>query len=361
MIAYADDLALVVTEKTVEIVQERAVSAIRRVTETLEDIDIRVAPEKTESVLLIAPRKVTSIVLEAGERSIATSDHVKYLRAAIDRNVKMRTHIRKTAEKANKMITLLYRLRPRVGGPKASKRRTLARTVRSASLFGVLMWHLTLKFKHYSDLIAGINRRLAIMITSAYRTVPTTAVEAIAGMIPFDLLDRWSRYEGWTKVFIKSVSTWSERKFGEVDYYTTQIMTGHGIFGSYLKRIKKQANNCWFCGEQETPEHTLFRRARFEMTRIQAELTCQKLNLNYSEHRGVMVENEACWDAIRGMFTEIMKIKVEEEGDPKYPSVNTRHTCYQQKCDTIRRKQAELITSKDILTSSVHSTLEELV
>ncbi|XP_048523799.1 uncharacterized protein LOC125504981 [Dendroctonus ponderosae] len=102
----------------------------------------------------------------------------------------MRTHIRKTAEKANKMITLLYRLMPRVGGPKASKRRALAGTVISAALYGAPMWHQTLKYQHYSNLMTGINRKLAIMITSAYKTVPTIAIEAIAGTIPLDLLVR---------------------------------------------------------------------------------------------------------------------------------------------------------------------------
>ncbi|ERL83462.1 hypothetical protein D910_00454 [Dendroctonus ponderosae] len=189
-VAYADDLALVVTGKTPDMVKTRATQAIQRVSETLRGMGIKVAPEKTESVLLTAPRKIPGIVLDTGERSIATSDSVRYLGVMLDRNVKMKAHIRRTVEKANKMITLLYRLMPRVGGPKASKRRALAGTVISAALYGAPMWHQTLKYQHYSNLMTGINRKLATMITSAYKTVPTIAIEAIAGTIPLDLLVR---------------------------------------------------------------------------------------------------------------------------------------------------------------------------
>ncbi|ERL87292.1 hypothetical protein D910_04687 [Dendroctonus ponderosae] len=139
IIAYADDLALVITGKNVDIFQERAVSVIRRVTGTLQDMGIRVAPEKTEFVLLTAPRKVTSIVLEAGDRSIATSDY------------------------------------------------------------------------HYSDLMVH-ERAESEPSGSEHKT---NAREGT--MRPWQ--DRWSRYDGWTKVVIKSVSTSSDRKFGEVDHY----------------------------------------------------------------------------------------------------------------------------------------------
>ncbi|ERL83359.1 hypothetical protein D910_00278 [Dendroctonus ponderosae] len=71
--------------------------------------------------------------------------------------------------------------------------------------------------------------------------------------------ERWDEYPGWTKVFIKSVSAWTDRSLGETDYYVTQALTGHGVFGTYLKRIGKQENDdCWLCGQQANPEHTVF-------------------------------------------------------------------------------------------------------
>ncbi|KAF7266823.1 hypothetical protein GWI33_019895 [Rhynchophorus ferrugineus] len=44
-----------------------------------------------------------------------------------------------------------------------------------------------------------------------------------------------------------------------MDYHLTQALTGHGPFGSYLKKIGKvQTDACWYCRETDTPSYTLF-------------------------------------------------------------------------------------------------------
>ncbi|ERL95927.1 hypothetical protein D910_00608 [Dendroctonus ponderosae] len=339
-IAYADDLGIIIGAKNTEILKRKVGYAVSKVTETLDSMGIKVAVEKTESVLLAAPRKITNIVLEVGGKTVATSNSVRYLGVMIDRNLKMRKHIKHTVEKANRMLTLLYRLMPRVGGPRSNKRRILASAVTSAVLYGAPTWHQTLDFKHYSGLLTGINRRLAIMIASGYRTVPTTAIEAIAGTIPIDLLvwervqvhahgrdyksearktalekwqERWSCYDGWAKIFIKDVREWTKRKFGEVDFLTTQAMTGHGVFGSYLKKIKKQDDDdCWFCGAQDTPEHSIFQCPRFQNIRLQFELGCG-IKISKSNIGDIILQGEAGWKGTTDMLREIMRIKTQEE------------------------------------------------
>lgn len=118
--------------------------------------------------------------------------------------------------------------------------------------------------------MTGINRKLSIMITSAYRTAPTIAIEALAGVIPIDLLvweririceresvhkkekrmttmdswqERWESYDGWAKVFIQNIVAWFSEKFGGTDYFITQAITGHGLFGTCLKSMKEQPND----------------------------------------------------------------------------------------------------------------------
>ncbi|KAF7281395.1 hypothetical protein GWI33_004808 [Rhynchophorus ferrugineus] len=44
-----------------------------------------------------------------------------------------------------------------------------------------------------------------------------------------------------------------------MNYHLTQALKGHGVFRSYLKKIgKTQTDECWYCGEADTPSHTLF-------------------------------------------------------------------------------------------------------
>ncbi|XP_018577406.1 uncharacterized protein LOC108915767 [Anoplophora glabripennis] len=107
----------------------------------------------------------------------------------------------------------------------------------------------------------------------AYRTVSTDAVLVIVGLIPINLLVQERRNiffeeEGnretrkkleraetfrkwqeefdaspngrWTSRLIQNVEAWTRRRHGNLTYYVTQFLSGHGSFGDYLKRIKRR-------------------------------------------------------------------------------------------------------------------------
>lgn len=57
-------------------------------------------------------------------------------------------------------------------------------------------------------------------------------------------------------MLIPSISEWL--KSGRADtgtHETTQVMSGHGCFGTYLKKIKKKQDNdeCKFCQDVDIP------------------------------------------------------------------------------------------------------------
>ncbi|KAG5893121.1 hypothetical protein JTB14_019324 [Gonioctena quinquepunctata] len=130
------------------------------------------------------------------------------------------------------------------------------------------------------------NKRIAISITSAYRTVLTTAVLVIAGIFPIkinvgerkniyekgqistreakeDAMTKWQAIwelcERWTKVFTKNVKKGQDIKWGEVNYFLTQASTGHELYGDYLHR---KAENDRYCDDADTAKHTLFEIAK---------------------------------------------------------------------------------------------------
>lgn len=50
-----------------------------------------------------------------------------------------------------------------------------------------------------------------------------------------------------------------ECKHRKVDYFVTQVLSGHGVFGSCAKRFRKTTSeNCIYCGEIDTAQHTAF-------------------------------------------------------------------------------------------------------
>ncbi|KAJ8937934.1 hypothetical protein NQ318_005541 [Aromia moschata] len=134
----------------------------------------------------------------------------------------------------------------------------------------------------------GVQRKAALRVASAYRTVSQEALLVVAGLIPIDLFaeermrihkrdvtDRWmgSRDKGaWTKRLIRDVRVWMNRKDGEVVYWVSQVLTGHGCFNSYLFRIGKRVNErCRFCDAAVDVEHATLLCERWVPERIYVE------------------------------------------------------------------------------------------
>jgi hypothetical protein len=59
----------------------------------------------------------------------------------------------------------------------------------------------------------------------------------------------------------------------DIDHHTMQLLTGHGIFGSYRKRIGKDSEyQCYDCGDpNDDAEHVLFACPKWTEARIQLE------------------------------------------------------------------------------------------
>lgn len=192
--------------------------------------------------------------------------------------------------------------------------------------------------------IDSVLRKLCIGITAAYRTAPGTALGVLAGIPPAELLleerceihkngkqwkkeaqkvrlrkwqEIWDQYDGWTKNFIKDVEKWNNREWGEVDYFTTQVMTGHGIFCSYLKRIKKlEDDTCWFCSSVDTVEHTMFNCTRFNEERNNMNRLCD-VRVTKENIAELMLKSKENWENITETMKTIMKIKQQTEKEKK--------------------------------------------
>lgn len=340
MLAYADDLALVVKARDRRQLEDRATYAANRVIRKLSDMGLTVAESKTEMVLLQGRRKIVELSLLINGSTIETVPSAKYLGVHFDKDMRMTKHVRETMIKVTYMTNLLRRLMPNVGGPMASKRKVIASAAVSVILYAAPIWKKAILYKKYAGMLRAANRRLAIGVMAAYRTVSGEAAEVVAGMPPLDLLveersllyergkdvanelkertvemwqERWKGYEGWTRVLISDIASWRERKWGEIDFYLAQALTGHGVFGSYLYKIGKADNDeCWFCGESDTAWHTLFSCRQFERARGVCEKKCgQKISVSNMET--VMLKSEEGWEAIANMCRTIMKEKETTE------------------------------------------------
>jgi len=149
------------------------------------------------------------------------------------------SHIKRSTERALKVLSAMSRIMPRVGGPRSAKRRLLTNVALLTLLYAAPVWNEAIQYKKYEHLLEKVNRKMALLITAAYRTAPTTAILVLADVPPVALTLKnrvstfaqsadvkhranheplqswqaiWNTYEGWTKVFIKDLEQWRHRK-----------------------------------------------------------------------------------------------------------------------------------------------------
>ncbi|KAH8316569.1 hypothetical protein KR067_010713, partial [Drosophila pandora] len=113
----------------------------------------------------------------------------------------------------------------------------------------------------------------------------------------------------WTHRLIPDVGLWIGRKHGEVDFYMTQALSGHGCFRSYLKRFgHEREDGCPSCGRgvMEDAYHVLFDCRRFDEDRSNLEESLEEI---FSPERMVplMMESGRKWEATAKFVAKVMK------------------------------------------------------
>ena len=77
-------------------------------------------------------------------------------------------------------------------------------------------------------------------------------------------LDHGGQKERWIARLIVNLAEWKGRRYGEINYYLTQFLTGHGCFNDYLNMIGKvKTITCQCCDTLKGDAHYIFLRNNF--------------------------------------------------------------------------------------------------
>lgn len=333
LVGFADDIVLSVIGETLEEVEMLAAESIGIIENWMDGVKLKIAHHKTEVLLVSNCKAVQRVEISVGEHVVASKRELKHLGVMIDDRLNFNSHVDYACEKAAKAINALSRIMPNTGGPRSSKRRLLASVSSSILRYGVPAWGAALKTKRNRMKLNSAFRLMAMRVTSAYRTISSEAVCVIAGMIPICItleediecyerrrtsqvrtlvrtasMTKWqqewdSTEKGrWTHRLIPDVSTWVNRKHGEVNFHLTQFLSGHGCFRQYLHRFGHAASP--FCPEcenvEETPEHVVFICPRFEEVRRSMPA------LSVDNVVDEMCRTEETWNAISRAVTKML-------------------------------------------------------
>jgi hypothetical protein len=196
-----------------------------------------------------------------------------------------------------------------------------------------------------------VQRILAIRISMSYRTAATEALFVLARVIPLDLMarergqtygadpgrkrtaredtmnswhERWENAStgAWTRRLIPNIKKWVEREHGEITSHLSHILTGHGCFEAYKKRIgQTQSAQYRYCyAEEDTCEHTFFTCEKWSEIRQRAENEMGK-KIAFDNIVPEMLAPEAKWHIVQKMAMDILTIK---EMDEKEEERNSR-------------------------------------
>lgn len=338
IVGFADDVVLLAVGESLEEVEVLATEAIDTVEDWMREKKLMIAHHKTEVVVISNRKAVQQAKITVGEHTIDSKRAVKHLGVIIDDRLNFNSHVDYACEKAAKATTALARIMPNNSEISSSKRRLLASVTTSILRYGSPAWFPAIRTRRNKTCLNSTFRLISMRVASAYRTISLEAVCVISGMIPIvllleedqecyrnrdtrgvrrrmrtDTMQKWqeewdNEVNGrWTYRLIPNVSTWMNRKHGEVNFHLTQFLSGHGCYRKYLYRFGHAGSP--FCPEctdvEETPEHVVFECPRFGSTRsAMFAISGADTSPENIVHR--MCRDHNTWNAIDRAITQIM-------------------------------------------------------
>ena len=138
-------------------------------------------------------------------------------------------------------------------------RRLLLRAAESIILYGAKVWADDMRYEKYRKRLAAVQRREALRVACSYIT-RSRQIERGQALSAWKGSWMEDTRESWTAKLIGELSPWFHRRHGEVDYYLTQMLTGHGLFRSYLHKMGKVRDpQCSYCEDpKDDALHTFF-------------------------------------------------------------------------------------------------------
>lgn len=309
LVAYADDVAVVIVAKHLDEIKHVFGKTFEQINRWMDSMNLQLAKQKIEAVLITSRKVVETITLKVGEQEITSQPYIRYLGVMLDARLNFKQQVEHVSAKASTVVASLTRLMPNIGGPKQSRRLLLSSVVTSVLTYGISIWADALDTQESRRKAGPVYRRGALRVASAFRTVSEEAVFVISGILPLKVLaeerrtlyrrkrsttlsaeelrteerrnsiTRWQQQwdaavKGrWTHCLIPRIDVWLNRSHGEVNYYLTQMLSGHGCFRAYLHRFKHDDSpECPSCpGVTEDAEHVFFVCPRFNPQRDKLE------------------------------------------------------------------------------------------
>jgi len=364
LVCYADDTLVIATGDGWVETRSRADEALATVVRVIGDLGLEVAPRKTEAMYFLgrpgAPRPPRNMTVRVAGVPVPVGPNIKYLGLTLDSQWSFEAHFERLAPRMEMAANALSRLLPNIGGPSQRVRRLFSNVVQSIALYAAPVWAADIRAsRRIPILMRRAHRRLAQRAIRAYCTASYVAATALAGIPPLELLadsraevyrrvrelreanpnappraertlklharrrllERWSEWLAEQTVSPRVVAAvqprlaeWVERGRGGISYRLAQVMTGHGCFGEYLRRIgRERTARCHHCDAPvDTAQHTLEECPAWAEQRRDLVLAVGQ-DLSLPAIVGAMLGSGEAWRAMVLFCEEVVSQKEDHE------------------------------------------------
>ena len=145
IIGFTDDALVVCTADDVKILELRINDSLWRGKRWMDSRCLKMAPEKTEALLVTDRRSFKYPRIVLGEHEIKWKKSNKYLGVQLDRRLSFGERLQIATAKAIQSGATLTRLMPNIVGPREAERRVVASVVNSKLLYSAPIWTSALK------------------------------------------------------------------------------------------------------------------------------------------------------------------------------------------------------------------------
>lgn len=189
VVAYADDLLIVVDGDSRADIERKGTDCLRYVTAWGEYVGVEVSARKTECMLLrgsLARSRPPNVRL--GASGVRYSARVKYLGVVVGERMNFRPHLEYLREKLFRVVGMLRRVLRRDWGLRRTAVRVLYGGLFVACMsYGSCVWSEVLRYGYARTLLGRMQRMVLYACLNVCRTVSVDAMQVLAGVLPWDL------------------------------------------------------------------------------------------------------------------------------------------------------------------------------
>jgi len=349
IVAYADDIALLVTCSTRNDIIGKTEKALEIVTAWADERGLNFSREKSVMVPLKGGL-VPGFTAKMGTYRIKSVSSTKYLGLLLGKDFTFDDHATNLLTSSSDMFSRLKGIRKSKWGTSSELAMMLYKSVYLPRiLYGASTWYPRIRDKRkIVQKLISAQRKALLAVSGAYNTVSTMALQVITGSPPLDLQiemridiergtpieearstclgswqERWdaSTKGRWTYSFLPDINQRMSTliSFG---HYLCQMITGHGDMNKKLHSFKLTEDPTCRCGHhEETAEHILADCPLAAVQRHKLQDTMHGIGL-LTVHKCLLLKGRTSLERFNQIFNRLLI----QQGGPKSRRIGTTTT-----------------------------------